>query len=138
MIELYVAVSQNSLTLFLFCSMVLCPFSFFFFFLRFYFYFIFRQREREGEKEREKHQCTREIHQSVASRMPLTGCLACNPGMCPDWELNQQPVGFQPGTQSTEPHQPGLFSFLKLASFCSFSFSFQVPQAKLIQEMYAL
>ena len=40
----------------------------------------------------------------------MCGCLlralhwgpACNPGMCPDWELNQR---LQAGTQSTEPHQ---------------------------------
>ena len=31
----------------------------------------------------------------------------CNPGMCPDWELNQKPFGSQAGTQFTEPHQPG-------------------------------
>ena len=31
----------------------------------------------------EKHQCV------VASYMPPTGDLACNPGMCPDWESNQ-------------------------------------------------
>ena len=44
----------------------------------------------------------------VASQVPPTGDLACNPGMCPDWELNQRPFGSQAGTQSTEPHQPGL------------------------------
>ena len=27
--------------------------------------------------------------------------------MCPDWELNRRPFGFQAGAQSTEPHQPG-------------------------------
>ena len=32
--------------------------------------------------------------------------LAHNPGMDPDWELNQQTFGSQAGTQSTEPHQP--------------------------------
>ena len=37
-----------------------------------------------------------------------TGDLACNPGMCPDWQLNQRPFGSQAGTQFTEPHQPGL------------------------------
>ena len=41
--------------------------------------FIFRKRGRE----REKHQCV------VASCAPPTGDLGCNPGMCPDWELNQ-------------------------------------------------
>ena len=67
------------------------------FFLRFYL-FIFRQRrERKGEK----HQCV------VAFRIPSTGDLALNLGMCPDWELNRQPFGSQAGTQSTELHQPG-------------------------------
>ena len=51
------------------------------FFLRLYF-FIFREQEREGEREREKHQCV------VASHAPPTGDLACNPGMCPDWDSN--------------------------------------------------
>ena len=46
--------------------------------------------------------------------MPPTGDLACNPGMCPDWELNQWPFSSQTGTQSTDPHQPGhLWSLLK-------------------------
>ena len=40
------------------------------------------------------------------SRAP-TGDLACNPGMCPDREPNQQPLALQVSTQSTEPHQPG-------------------------------
>ena len=31
----------------------------------------------------------------VASCAPPTGDLACNPGMCPDWELNQRPFGSQ-------------------------------------------
>ena len=35
------------------------------------------------------------------------GDLAHNPGMCPDWESNQQPFDLQAGTQFTEPHQPG-------------------------------
>ena len=64
-------------------------------------YFIFREREREGEREGEKHQCV------VASHEPPTGDLACNPGMCPDWESNQQHSGLQAGAQLTEPHQPG-------------------------------
>ena len=44
----------------------------------------------------------------VSSCMPATGDLACNPGMYPDWESNWWPFGSQTGTQSTEPHQPGL------------------------------
>ena len=47
-------------------------------------------------------------HCVVASCTPPTGDLACYPGMCPDWELNQWPFGLWAGTQSTEPHQPGL------------------------------
>ena len=37
----------------------------------------------------------------------LLGGLAHNPGMYPDWELNQRPFGSQASAQSTEPHQPG-------------------------------
>ena len=33
--------------------------------------------------------------------------LACNPGMSPDWESNQQPLGSQAVTQSSEPYQSG-------------------------------
>ena len=73
----------------------------YFSFVRFYL-FIFRQRGREKEREGEKHQCV------VASRVPCTGDLAYNPGMCPNWESNWQPFGLQNGAQSTEPHQPGL------------------------------
>ena len=43
----------------------------------------FRERGREGEREAKKHQCV------VTSHVPPTGDLACNPGMCPDWESNQ-------------------------------------------------
>ena len=44
-----------------------------------------------------------------------TGDLACNPGMCPDWEWYRRPFASQAGTQSTELHQPGLiFIFLIL------------------------
>ena len=47
------------------------------------------------------------LHRLVASNAPPTGDLACNPGMCPDWESNRRPFGLQAGAQSTEPHQPG-------------------------------
>ena len=59
-------------------------------------YILLERGEREGEK-----------HGLVASHAPPTGDLADNPGMCPDWELNQRPFGSQAGTQSIEPHQPG-------------------------------
>ena len=69
------------------------------FFLDFTYLFLERK---EGEREGEKYQCV------VDSRTPPTGDLACNPGMCPDWESNQRPFGSQARAQSTEPHQPGL------------------------------
>ena len=50
--------------------------------------FIFSgERGREREREGDKHQ------RVVASHVPPTGDLACNLGMCPDWELNWQPFG---------------------------------------------
>ena len=58
-------------------------------FKRFYL-FIFRERGREGERKGEEYQCV------GASRIPPTGDLVCNPGMCPDWELNQLPFGLHP------------------------------------------
>ena len=50
----------------------------------------------------------------VASRMPPTGDLVCNPGMSPDWELNQRPFALQSSAQSTEPYQPGLPLYIPL------------------------
>ena len=69
--------------------------------LNFIYLFIFREIGREGEREGETHQCV------ISSPAPPTGDLAHNPGMYPDWELNDQPFGSQAGTQSTELHQPG-------------------------------
>ena len=54
-----------------------------------------RGERREEEKERN-------ISVWLPLMHPALGDLACNPGMGPDWELNQA------GTQSTEPHQPGM------------------------------
>ena len=66
------------------------------------FIYLFSFREGKGGREGEKHQCV------VASHALPTGELACSLGMCPDWELNQWPCGSQAGTQSMEPHQPGI------------------------------
>ena len=58
-------------------------------------------REWEGrEKEQRESMC------GCLLRTP-NGDLACNPGMCPDWESSQRPFGLQADTQSIEPHQPG-------------------------------
>ena len=69
-----------------------------------------------GGRKREKHQCV------VASCMRPTGDLACNPGMCPELEMNLWPFDSQVGTHTTEPHQPGLdFLFMEklMTSICS-------------------
>ena len=47
-------------------------------------FYLFIFREGNGGREGEKHQCV------VAFGAPPTGDLAYNPGVCPDWELNQQ------------------------------------------------
>ena len=106
------------------------------FILSFYL-FMFRPRGRVGEREGEKHQYV------VASHVPPIGDLARNPGMCPDWELNQRPFGLQASTQSTDPHQPGLVTSFELSfsssililTNISFTLSFLfliVAQARLV------
>ena len=71
-------------------------------------FYLFISREWEGrEKERE-----------VASHMSPVWDLAYNPGMCPDCELNQWPFGSQVGAQLSEPHQPGLDTFLSTKIHC--------------------
>ena len=71
------------------------------------FIYLFLERAEEKEKGRERN-----IYVWLPLVHPLTGDLACNPGMCPDWALNWRPFGLQARTQSTEPHQPGLIVFL--------------------------
>ena len=61
------------------------------------FIYLFLERGQAGEREGEKQQCV------VASHMPSTGDLACNPGVCLDWESTSN-SGSQALTQSTEPH----------------------------------
>ena len=68
--------------------------------------FIFREK---GERKR-----GREMLMWVgASHAPPKGDLAHNPGMYPDWESNQRPVGCQASDQSTKPHKPGLLLALR-------------------------
>ena len=48
----------------------------------------------------------------VASHVAPTGDLACNPGMCPYWEPNQQPPGSQPTLNPlSHASQGGYFLF---------------------------
>ena len=67
-----------------------------FLFFKDFIFLYFRERGMEGEREGEKHQCV------VAPCAPPIGDLACNPGMCPDWESNRRPFGLQACAQSTE------------------------------------
>ncbi|KAF6088491.1 hypothetical protein HJG60_008315 [Phyllostomus discolor] len=76
-------------------------------FLRFYL-FIFRERGKGGRK-RGRETST----YSCVLPAPTTPNLPHNPGMCPDWESNQQPLGSQTSVQSIELHQPGLISCYK-------------------------
>ena len=63
---------------------------------------------REGEREGEKHQCV------VMSRTPPIGDLACNPGICPDWESNQDPLvrraTLNPLSHTSQAQKPSLDS----------------------------
>ena len=63
--------------------------------------------------ERERNIDVREIQQLVASCVTPTGYLACNTGMCPHWELNQQPFGSQADAQSTELGQNFVIIFVR-------------------------
>ena len=69
-------------------------------FLKRFYLFLFLERGEGWKKGREIS--------VVASRVPPTGDVARNPGMCPDWESNWRPFGSQASAQSTEPHRPGL------------------------------
>ena len=82
------------------------------FFLRFSLYILDQGEEREKGRERNINVC------GCLSRAPYWGPdLARNPGMCPDWELNRLPFGLQAGTQSTEPHQPGIYSLILIVIY---------------------
>ena len=55
------------------------------------FMYLFLEREEGREEYRERN-----INMWLPLTCPPSGDLACNPGMCPDWELNWQPFGSQP------------------------------------------
>ena len=70
------------------------------------FIYLFLERGERRAKEKERN---------INVWLPLeefpTGDLACNPGMCPDWESNQRPFGSQAGTQSTPARANSFFFF---------------------------
>ena len=63
-----------------------------------------RKREREGE---------RNINWLLPT-CALAGDRTGNPGMCPDWEPNPGPFGFQDDAQPTGLHQPGCLSAFQM------------------------
>ena len=66
--------------------------------------YLFLER-REGKEKGEEHQCV------VASRMPLSGGLTCNPGMFPDWESNLYPLVHRPMLNSLSYISQGVICF---------------------------
>lgn len=56
-----------------------------------YDYLIFREREREVDREVETLMRNISSVETAASCAPPNGNGACNPGLCPDQEANQQP-----------------------------------------------
>ena len=68
--------------------------------------FLLTFREREGEREKETSMWKRNIDQLPPICTP-TGDWTCNPGMCPDWELNLQPFGVPDNALNYWATQPG-------------------------------
>ena len=68
----------------------------------FFFFKILCIFERDGKGERKGRSKTLTKFCTTPTRD-----LACNPGMCPNQELSQWPVGLQARVQPTESHQPG-------------------------------
>ena len=87
-----------------------------------FYLFLFRERGREGERE----------------WTPPTGDLARNPGTCPDQELNLWPFDTQAGTQSSEPHQPGLYllSIVLLHTSSAYSYKTHVRHYAKLHRRY--
>ena len=66
------------------------------------FMYLFLERGEGKEKERERN-----INVWLPLMYPLLGTWPSTLACALDWESNQQPIGLQSGTQSTELHQRG-------------------------------
>ena len=76
---------------------------------------------------------------------PPTGHLAHNPGLCPDWESNQQPCSSQASVQSTEHTSQGYYYYFEnilyrvphicsqLLSLCKVHFYYLKKQVYIIE-----
>ena len=87
----------------------------------------------ERGKEREETQvCQRNINWlSIAHPQPPTRDLACNPGVCPDWESNWWLFGLKDYAQPTEPQQSGPpLSLISFMLFIWLTFLASLPWAR--------
>ena len=67
-----------------------------------FYLFIFTEGKGGRKRGRETSMC------GCLSHVPHRGP-SQQPSMCAEWESNQQLFGSQASTQSTDPHQPGLY-----------------------------
>ena len=93
---------------------VLCPFLYF-----------FNLKRREGRgKERKRNIDVREKRQLASLLHTPTEDQTCHPGMCPDWESNEQPFCLRDDAQPTEPRRPrpsiSFFFFFFFLKGCPF------------------
>ena len=79
--------------------------------------FIYRQKWRR-EEEMERNFNVKEKHPSMPLTHALIGDWTCNPGMCPDRELNWKPFPLQDDTQPTEPLWSGNLGYFLLPHRC--------------------
>ena len=71
------------------------------YFLRISFFLSFQREGKEKERERS-------LIVWLPLTCPLMGTWPATQACALDWDSNQWPFGSQAGTQSTDPHQPGL------------------------------
>ena len=70
------------------------------------FIYLFLEKGEGKEKERESNS-----NVWLPLVCPVLGTQPATQACAPDWESNHRPLGSQSGAQSTEPRQPGLWTF---------------------------